>query len=441
MAAQPPLSSPPSNDSRNKPGNEPLMDETKLRFGVGVLVLSAIGVAVILTFLFGAFPTVLARNYTLTVDIDSAAGINTNTPVLRDGVRIGRVTKIQLRPEGGVQLTLAIDSNRQLSRAYVPKIGSSSLVTGDAKLEFQRDLTLALENLDGQAAPGTTPVPRNRQWDPPEEELLASFYGDGDYIRSSHTPDDPLSAISGLENDMRETLQAVQRAGAAMENAGQSVNELAGSVRSIIGDNESNIRDVAANANRALTEFHDAMASIRAITDDPQLKTQLSEALRTLPGVLNEAEAALRGTRTTMERFDQVGVTAEEALGNVGDTVMTLQRTIGNIERFTEPLGDRGDEFAGQLFTTLTNLDAALNQINQLGDLVNNSNGSLRRLIEDDEIYYQVKRTLSNIEQASVRIRPILDDVRSFTDKVARDPGQLGVRGALNPRPAGLGIK
>lgn len=421
--------------------NKSSLDETKLRFGVGVLVLSSIGVAVILTFLFGAFPTVLARNYHLTVDIDSAAGINNNTPVLRDGVRIGRVTQIQLRPEGGVRLTLAIDANRQLSRAYVPKIGATSLVTGDAKLEFQRDLTMALENLDGQAPLGSDAITPNRRWDPPEEELLASFYADGDYVRSTHKPDDPFSAISGLEGDMRETMQAIQRAGAAMETAGQSVNELAGSVRGIISDNEMNIRDVAVNANRALTEFHAAMSSIQDITSDPELKAQLTASLRSLPNVLNEAEAALRGTRETMNRFDQVGITAEQALGNVGDTVMTLQRTIGNIERFTEPFGDRGDEFVSQLFTTFANLDAALLQVNQLGDLVNNSNGSLRRLIEDDEIYYQVKRTLGNIEQASVRIRPILDDVRSFTDKVARDPGQLGVRGALNPRPAGLGVK
>ena len=41
------------------------MDENKLRFGVGVLVISAIGIGIILTFLFGAFPSVLNRDYTL----------------------------------------------------------------------------------------------------------------------------------------------------------------------------------------------------------------------------------------------------------------------------------------------------------------------------------------------------------------------------------------
>jgi len=417
------------------------MDDTKLRFGVGVLVLSAIGVAVILTFLFGAFPAVLARTYNLTVDIDSAAGISSNTPVLRDGVRIGRVTGIQLRPEGGVRLTLAIDADRQLTRAYVPKIGSSSLVTGDAKLEFQKDPGIALQNLDGQAPIGKSPVPPNQRWDPVEEELLASFYADGDYVRSTHTSDDPLSMITNLEDDVRKTLASVQRAGAALENAGTSVEELAKSVRGIVSDNDGNLRDIASKTNDALTQFQLAMVDIRSVVGDPELRARLVETLDSLPRVLNEAEQALLNTKTTMKQFERVGTAAEEAVGNAGETFNSLNRTLVNIEKFTDPLGERGEELVEQVLTSFANLDLTLKQITQFGELVNNSDGSLRRLIEDDDLYFQVKRTLGNIENASVRIRPILDDVRIFTDKVARDPSQLGVKGALSARPSGLGLK
>jgi phospholipid/cholesterol/gamma-HCH transport system substrate-binding protein len=93
------------------------------------------------------------------------------------------------------------------------------------------------------------------------------------------------------------------------------------------------------------------------------------------------------------------------------------------------------------VLVTFANLDNALNQVNEFGELINNSDGTLRKLIEDDEIYYQVKRTISNVETASARIRPILDDVRIFTDKFARDPGELGVKGALSKRPSGMGLK
>ncbi len=416
------------------------MDDTKLRFGVGVLVLSAIGVGVILTFLFGAFPTVLARTYNLTVDIDSAAGIGVNTPVLRDGVRIGRVTQIQLRPEGGVRLTLAIDADRKLTRAYVPKIGTSSLVTGDAKLEFQKDLGRALENLDGQAPAGQPPVPRNNRWDPAEEELLTSFYADGDYVLSSYAADDPLAAIANLEDDVRNTLAVVQRAGVALESAGASVNELANSVRGVVTDNEGNLRDIVGKANQALDQFQAAMTDIRTIVGDPELRARLTQSLDSLPRVLDEAEQALANTKLTMQQFERVGVAAEQAVGEAGSTFRSLDRTIVNLERFTEPLGDRGEEIVEKMLASFSNLDESLVQINQFGAMLN-GNGSLRRLLEDDEIYFQVKRTLGNIESATVRIRPILDDVRVISDKLARDPSQLGVKGALTARPAGLGLK
>ena len=70
------------------------MDEKKLRFGVGVLVISAVLIGIVLTFLFGAFPSILQSEYTLNVVFPSAEGIGASTPVVRDGVRIGRVSNI-----------------------------------------------------------------------------------------------------------------------------------------------------------------------------------------------------------------------------------------------------------------------------------------------------------------------------------------------------------
>jgi phospholipid/cholesterol/gamma-HCH transport system substrate-binding protein len=418
------------------------MDDTKLRFGVGVLVLSAVGVGIILTFLFGAFPAVLASNYNLIVDMDSAAGVSQNTPVLRDGVRIGRVTEIELKPEGGVRLMLSIDSARQLNRSYVPRTVTGSLITGDAKLEFQKDRSAALDNLDGQAPVGESPIAKNNKWDPPEETLASTYYSDGDYILSNRSSsDDPMAVIANLQNDVRNTLESMRQAGAAIESAGSSVDKLADSVRGVVSENETSIRDITVKATQSLDEFHLAMIDIRTIVNDPQLRASLKNTLDALPGVLDEAEDALFATKTTMRQFEKVGVAAEQAVGSAGETFQSLDRTIVNIEKFTEPLGERGDELIQQVLVSFANLDSALIQISSFGEMVNNSDGTLRKLIEDDEIYYQVKRTIGNVENASVRIRPILDDVRVFTDKLARDPRELGVKGALSSRPSGMGLK
>jgi phospholipid/cholesterol/gamma-HCH transport system substrate-binding protein len=48
---------------------------------------------------------------------------------------------------------------------------------------------------------------------------------------------------------------------------------------------------------------------------------------------------------------------------------------------------------------------------------------------------------LANTEEITSRIKPILDDLRIFSDKIARDPRQLGLKGALDHRPIGVGAK
>ena len=146
------------------------MDENRLRFGVGVLVVAAVAVSIILTFLFGAFPALLSSDVQLTAEFDSAPGVSANTRVLRDGVKIGRVSEIKLRKDGGVQITMEIEREYVPTPAYIPRISMGSFVTGDANLEFVlRDDRELLGFLDGQA--GTPPDGRLD----PEERKLISF--------------------------------------------------------------------------------------------------------------------------------------------------------------------------------------------------------------------------------------------------------------------------
>ena len=56
----------------------------------------------------------------------------------------------------------------------------------------------------------------------------------------------------------------------------------------------------------------------------------------------------------------------------------------------------------------------------------------------DRQSYQKLNRSAENIEEVTSRLRPIVDDVRIFTDKIARDPGgELGVRGALRRQQGG----
>ena len=55
--------------------------------------------------------------------------------------------------------------------------------------------------------------------------------------------------------------------------------------------------------------------------------------------------------------------------------------------------------------------------------------------MRDPQVYQDLAAAAANVKNLSRELRPIVDDIRVFSDKIARHPEQLGVRGALDRRP------
>jgi len=58
--------------------------------------------------------------------------------------------------------------------------------------------------------------------------------------------------------------------------------------------------------------------------------------------------------------------------------------------------------------------------------------------MRNPELYQHLNAAATNIERLTRDLKPILADVRVFSDKIARHPESLGVRGAIQRNP---GIK
>ncbi|MEM9825555.1 MAG: MlaD family protein [Planctomycetota bacterium] len=425
-----------------------------MKFGVGVLVVSSIGVGIILVFLFGAFPSVLNRDYTVQVVFPSAQGIHKDSPVYRDGVQIGRVRGIRLIDEGGVLVTLALDSDKKLTHRYIPRIGAANLVTGDADLEFVRATQRELDQIFAE-----TP------------DLIDRPYGEefADYGTTSNS-------LLSMQDDISSTLRAIQDAGQSVASAGENINKLAVDATEVIGGTDTKIDRVSDEAVKALEEFQGVIRDLRKIVGDPKLKANVDRSAEQLPALLGEATTALQKTQETFDsfkkvgdRFDRVGQQAETAIdevnGGVADariaiksfqkaaagvekTVASADRALGNADRtfqnlaeVTQPFARNRDQVYAEVIRTIQGLQRTLGQAEQFARSLNNSDGTVKRLLDDDEIYYSIRRSIENIERGTAKLRPILDDVRIFSDKVARDPRQLGVRGAITKRPNGAGLK
>jgi phospholipid/cholesterol/gamma-HCH transport system substrate-binding protein len=384
------------------------MEERVLQFRVGVVVVAAAIITVVLVMLFGAWPNVWQRRYEIHVKFPEAPGITVETPVRKSGVLIGRVSNVRLLEEGGVLVSIRVFDQFKLRRHETCRIGTGSLL-GDAVVEFvPGDQIAMLTRFDAD---------RDGRLDSLEEQTANELLGDGEFMSDGVVVTNPLRALVNLEGSVSSAFRS-------LEGASKEVSELAQSVNQTVGGSDEQLRRIVQKTERALDQFDSTMRAVQNIVGDEQLATQLRQTLHDMPAFVDETRQTMAVARTTMGDFQRMSVKAEANLDH--------------LERFTKPLGERGPQLVENVEASARNLNELLEQFVAFSESLNSGQGTLGRLVHDDDIYQQIQRVVGNAEEITRRARPIVEDVRIFTDKIARDPRQLGVKGALDQRPSGL---
>ncbi len=368
------------------------MDERQLRLRLGFVVLAAVLVTGLLIQQFGDLPMLRGGNYTVYIIFPEAPGISTGTPVRKSGVTIGRVTKWELMQPAGVRVTTEIESRYPILESEMCRISSAS-VLGDAILEF-------------------IPGPPGRGGDTP---LL-----DGAVVPDGMVVGNPLQVLVNLETDARKAMKSI-------EEAGNEVRLMAASANNVLGNNQDNLPRALAKAEKAMDQFSAAMLSVQEVFGDPQTRKDLAEAFKDMPALIKESRETVQNANRTFDNFNKVSQRAETNLAN--------------LENFTRPLGERGAAIVENLESGLGNANLLLEQLVDFSAALNDNEGTLGRLMNDPELYDRLNNSLANIEDVTRRARPIVDDLRVFSDKIARDPRMLGVKGALDRRALGTGMK
>jgi len=355
------------------------MDEKVVRFRVGVLVVTTGLITAILVFMFNDFSSISTNKYTVHVRFDEAPGVRTSTPVRRSGVLIGRVAHVDLDGTQAV-IALRIDGHRELRSDEVFQINSSLM--GDASLEVIRARQ--------PVAPGT-------------------LIKDGGQMRGVAAAD-PMKVLGDMQGNLTEAIQAVAR-------TATDLSEVAAHINSILGPNEGRINDIIARADSTMASFDAAAASLNSIIGDPDTQEQVRKSLSEMPRLIED-------TRVTVQTMN--------------DAMTSVSRNLKNIESITEPLGQKGETIVKRLDAGTHNLNVVMAELAEMAEALNDGEGTLGMLVHNDEIYQRLNRTIKTVDDLTRQLKPIMSDVRVFTDKIARHPGQLGARGVFERSP---GIK
>jgi phospholipid/cholesterol/gamma-HCH transport system substrate-binding protein len=416
------------------------MNERQMQFRVGVVMFATPIIGVLLATLNGPMPTEWLpwgrQTYRIAIQLPQAPGVGPNTPVRKNGLLIGRVATIE-DLDNGVILHVNIDADRRLLTSHVPHVSTS--VLGDATIDFVTEPTGAAPQplADGATIPGVV--------DP--------------------NPFDAIAKLGDLQDDIQQTMHALTRAGNEVADLAQRVDDAFGTETE-----EGRVKRLLDTTEVAMTQFGRTMGAINEILGDEPIVMQSPEfglpadGQQMLnrqplpngqqpilePGLpngqppanvqppadgqqmrqrirqgLNEFPDAIRDLRVTMDQFRVV--------------LESANRNFRNLEGFTEPLGRRGEEIATSIVDAVDGLDRLVEEFTVLSQALNSREGSLGQLIHNPQLYENLNRLVHNANQVIVqindltlRLRPIVNDARVFMDKIATEPGRL-VTGGLNP--------
>jgi phospholipid/cholesterol/gamma-HCH transport system substrate-binding protein len=365
------------------------MNERLMQFRIGMFVIVAGLVLTMMIVWFGESPAILRDQVYLRVHYAEAPGVIEGVPVRKSGIRIGEVFSTAFddrQGQEGVIVTLALERRYKLHEGSKPRLNRSLIGdvtidmmpgTGPGNLETAKTPDLA-NVIEGEVAPD------------PSKALAAAtkaFESVGDTLKAINSAANGLSRISESAQNLDGFLTSVA-------DAGRQVSKVAQGLDRVVKANEADFQPMVANLRQVARKLDESI-------DQASLKSGLdrfaSAAARLDTGIA-QIDPLLKDLGSPVDRRPTT---------DLGQAVRRVNLLAADLELLTSKLRD------GR------------------GGL--NHEGTLQKLITQAELHDNVNTMAVTATQTLVQLKAVLGSIRTFVDKVARDPSLL-TRGALQNR-------
>jgi phospholipid/cholesterol/gamma-HCH transport system substrate-binding protein len=357
-------------------------NERIMQFRVGVMILATILIAAILVLLSreGSRP-LLSGTYPIQIKFNKAPNVTRGTPVRKAGIRIGQVREVRLAErDSGVIVTADIEKDRHLYSDEQCEV-TNSFPMNDAALEI---------------------VKMGDAKDAPELQYGAN-------MPALESTQDMTSTLADMQGKASAALDAMTR-------AGQDVHELLGD-RKFQADIKQTVEKMPVAVDRVEKTFASLQHGIHNIDG---LTEKLGKSMDKLSALSDQ-----------MLQFSQDLNNPNGKFQRVGENMLAFSEKLKNP---TNSLGALLDD-KGELYQNVNGVAKNLNELTgvmvQLSKQLDDPQNSLGSLVRDKELYPRVVHTMKNVEELTRELKPIVNNVAIFSDKIARHPSSLGVRGAL----------
>ncbi len=412
------------------------MNEQKLRFRLGALVLVALVLLAVLITLFGSLPTLFQRHSAFTVRFRDATGVGAGTPVRRSGVRIGEVGTLQLDDASG-EVRVEVLVRKQFNVRHNEQATLvQGLLGGDTTIDFLP-----------KRQPENEP-PLDSSAVEPGEELVGIRQANVSTLVGQAA--EVVPSTQEALNEIRKSLQRLEKMSPIMEETLKEYRDLAKVSRDVVPELRRTNEEVQVAA-RSWNRVAEQINVLLQTNQDKLVKVidNLNETLLRVSNVFNDENqknltTTLKNVKAGSEHFDSIAKNTDQLLRESQETIKRVNTGItqandvlGNLQQATKPMAERSasvmknlDESTAKFNHTMSDLQDVLRGLNQ-------QDGALRKFLNDPAIYNNLNDAACMLVRIMPRVDRVLKDVEVFADKIARHPESLGIGGAVRPS-AGL---
>lgn len=367
------------------------MSETRRNMLIGLFMVGGLGALGFLMVIFGEAPSWLGgAEWELMINVKEIAGVDEGTPIYLNGIKIGRVTKLDFvnpsEPEKGVEIVGKIKN-----RFSVPR-GARAVCMGPAMGLGRGSVEIFAEGAGMEPLkPGgrISGVSKNPLEDIIPESLVSSF--EGTVIRIGNFAE----TLTPVANDLHEILR----------------------IRTVADvDNPQNANQFTANLYTAIERLDSALKNVNLIVGDAELREGLLQTVKDLRAMTDDGKTAFADLRDTTANLK---IDASRVADRMEEAVTNLDQRVTSIADATMPI--------------LNHAARTTSNIEVISTRLVDGRGTLGKLLTDERLHEALLLTIE-------RFRDFIDSMRRLTDRfeqkgrISLDVGGIPVDRPIPPK-------
>ncbi len=224
---------------------------------------------------------------------------------------------------------------------------------------------------------------------------------------------------------VRETMASAQK---TLDGVNESRERLEARATLVLNDARAAVGDVREAVGTVQKDASDSIARV-----DQSLRGSIDDIKKgVLDGLTNIEADARRLVQGLEEDLDETLAVGRRTLVELQTTLRTVDQAAGsartnfdNLTPLTEALGRNSGQLLAELEAASANLRQGLARVNTVIAQVAEGEGTLGLLLRDPALYNNANTLVYNVNEIVRRLPLIMNDLRVFSDKIARDPGRL----------------